>query len=163
MQPTFKTLNDQLDPTFNQLLGINNNGKIAGYFGSGAPGHPNKGYTLDAPYGQGNCAPCTVARSARMKLVPRSKSWPSLSESPDSASCSTGTFDALYLMTSTGCGISAKQLARELKVTYKTAWRMSRLIRDELDHGAGPVAGPVRQNGRRAPRRARPRAVGQDG
>jgi probable HAF family extracellular repeat protein len=54
MQPTFKTLNDQLDPTFNQLLGINNNGKIAGYFGSGQPGHPNKGYTLDAPYGQGN-------------------------------------------------------------------------------------------------------------
>jgi probable HAF family extracellular repeat protein len=54
MQPTFKTLNDAADPTFNQLLGINNNGKIAGYFGSGAPGHPNKGYTLSPPYGQGN-------------------------------------------------------------------------------------------------------------
>ena len=54
MNPTFTTLNDQADPTFNQLLGINNNGKIAGYFGSGATDHPNKGYTLSPPYGQGN-------------------------------------------------------------------------------------------------------------
>jgi len=27
---------------------------IAGYFGSGMPGHPNKGYLLVRPYGQGN-------------------------------------------------------------------------------------------------------------
>lgn len=51
---TFTTLDDQADPTFNQLLGINNHGKIAGYFGSGAVGHPNKGYTLTSPYGQNN-------------------------------------------------------------------------------------------------------------
>lgn len=51
---TFVTLDDHADPTFNQLLGINNHGKIAGYFGSGAAGHPNKGYTLTPPYGQGN-------------------------------------------------------------------------------------------------------------
>lgn len=51
---TFTTLNDNADPTFNQLLGINNHGVIAGYFGSGATGHPNKGYTLKPPYGQGN-------------------------------------------------------------------------------------------------------------
>jgi len=41
---TFTTVNNQGDPTFNQLLGINNNNIIAGYFGSGAQGHPNKGY-----------------------------------------------------------------------------------------------------------------------
>jgi transposase-like protein len=41
-------------------------------------------------------------------------------------------FYAMYLMTSTGCGISAKQLERELGVTYKTAWRMFTLIRNEL-------------------------------
>ena len=46
---TFTTLNDNADPTFNQLLGINNSGEIAGYFGSGATGHPNKGYTIVAP------------------------------------------------------------------------------------------------------------------
>jgi transposase len=41
-------------------------------------------------------------------------------------------FYAMYLMTSTRCGISAKQLERELGVTYKTAWRMFNLIRNEL-------------------------------
>jgi hypothetical protein len=51
----FHTLNDQKDPTFNQLLGINNSGLIAGYYGSGADAqHPNKGYTLSPGYGQGN-------------------------------------------------------------------------------------------------------------
>src|SRR5919107_1565290 len=41
-------------------------------------------------------------------------------------------FYAMYLMTSTRCGISAKQLERELGVTYKTAWRIANLIRHEL-------------------------------
>ena len=43
---SFSKLNNSNDPTFNQLLGINNRGQIAGYFGSGAAGHPNKGYVL---------------------------------------------------------------------------------------------------------------------
>jgi hypothetical protein len=38
-------------------------------------------------------------------------------------------FYAIYLMSTTRCGISAKQLQRELGVTYKTAWRMFRQIR----------------------------------
>jgi hypothetical protein len=50
----FETLDNQHDATFNQLLGINNKGLIAGYFGSGAQGHPNKGYLLHPPYGQHN-------------------------------------------------------------------------------------------------------------
>ena len=41
-------------------------------------------------------------------------------------------FYAMYLMTSTRCGISAKQLERELGVTYKTAYRMAQLIRQRL-------------------------------
>lgn len=41
-------------------------------------------------------------------------------------------FYAMYLMSSTRCGISAKQLERELGVTYKTAWRMFHLIRNQL-------------------------------
>lgn len=41
-------------------------------------------------------------------------------------------FYAMYLMASTRCGISAKQIERELGVTYKTAWRMCHLIRKEL-------------------------------
>ncbi len=41
-------------------------------------------------------------------------------------------FYAIYLMTSTRCGVSAKHLERELGVTYKTAWRMFNLIRNKL-------------------------------
>ena len=47
---SFRTLDDPGDPTFNQLLGINDSGVIAGYFGSGDAGHPNKGYTIAPPY-----------------------------------------------------------------------------------------------------------------
>src|SRR5688572_5466058 len=43
-------------------------------------------------------------------------------------------FYAMYLMSSTRCGISAKHLERELGVTYKTAWRMFTQIRKMLDH-----------------------------
>ena len=43
---TSQTVDNPTDPTFNQLLAINNSGEIAGYFGSGASGHPNKGYTV---------------------------------------------------------------------------------------------------------------------
>jgi hypothetical protein len=48
--PSFTTIDDPGDPTFNQLLGINNDGVISGYFGSGAVGHPNQGYTIAPPY-----------------------------------------------------------------------------------------------------------------
>lgn len=42
-------------------------------------------------------------------------------------------FYAMYLMASTRCGVSAKQLERELGVTYKTAWRIFKQIRSMLD------------------------------
>ena len=42
-------------------------------------------------------------------------------------------FHAIYLMASTRCGISAKQIERETGVTYKTAWRMFKQIRTLLD------------------------------
>jgi transposase-like protein len=41
-------------------------------------------------------------------------------------------FYAMFLMAGTRCEISAKQLERELGVTYKTAWRMFNKIRNEL-------------------------------
>jgi transposase-like protein len=41
-------------------------------------------------------------------------------------------FYAMYLMGSTRCGISAKQIQRETGVTYKTAWRMFKQIRTLL-------------------------------
>jgi transposase-like protein len=42
-------------------------------------------------------------------------------------------FYAMYLMASTRCGISAKQVERELGVTYKTAWRIFKQIRSMLN------------------------------
>lgn len=48
-------------------------------------------------------------------------------------------FHAMYLMTSTRCGISAKQLERELGVHYKTAWRMFNRIRNELMSEGDPA------------------------
>jgi hypothetical protein len=45
MAYTFTDIINPADPTFNQELGINDNGVIAGYSGSGVPGHPNQGYT----------------------------------------------------------------------------------------------------------------------
>jgi transposase len=50
---------------------------------------------------------------------------------------------AIYLMTSTRCGISAKQLERELGVTYKTAWRMAKQIRSMLASDNGQLSGEV--------------------
>src|SRR5579863_802699 len=41
-------------------------------------------------------------------------------------------FFAIYLMSSTRCGISAKHLEREIGVTYKTAHRMFKQIRTLL-------------------------------
>lgn len=44
-------------------------------------------------------------------------------------------FYAIYLIAQTRTGISAKQLERELGVTYKTAWRMFKMIRSRLNEG----------------------------
>ncbi len=52
-------------------------------------------------------------------------------------------FYAMYLMASTRCGISAKQLERELGVTYKTAWRMFNKIRSLLADDGEPLDGTV--------------------
>jgi transposase len=52
-------------------------------------------------------------------------------------------FYAIYLISSTRCGISAKQLQRELGVTYKTAWRMFHQIRLLLDEKPNPMSGEV--------------------
>jgi transposase len=51
---------------------------------------------------------------------------------------------AMYLMASTRCGISAKQLERELGVAYKTAWRMLNKIRNEaMRQDETPLEGEV--------------------
>ena len=70
-------------------------------------------------------------------------------------------FYAMYLMASTRCGISAKQLERELGVTYKTAWRMFDKIRKLLAEDVDPLTGEVEADesyfgGRRRGKTGRP-------
>jgi hypothetical protein len=62
-------LNDSRDETFNQLLGINNEGIIVGYFGSGAAGHPNRGYTLVPPFAQRSFLNENFPRSAQSQVT----------------------------------------------------------------------------------------------
>jgi len=54
-------------------------------------------------------------------------------------------FYVMYVMASTRCGVSAKQIEREIGVTYKTAHRMMKKIRTELmtDMDDGPLSGDV--------------------
>ena len=52
-------------------------------------------------------------------------------------------FHAVFLMASTRCSISAKQLERQLGVTYKTAWRMFKQIRTLLAEPPSLLSGQV--------------------
>ncbi|MGA8364467.1 MAG: IS1595 family transposase [Solirubrobacteraceae bacterium] len=54
-------------------------------------------------------------------------------------------FYVMYVMASTRCGVSAKQMEREIGVTYKTAHRMMKLIRTHLmtDEDEQPLRGDV--------------------
>jgi transposase-like protein len=70
-------------------------------------------------------------------------------------------FQAMYLMGSTRCGISAKQIQRETGVTYKTAWRMFRQIRTLLSEeitleGSSVEMDETYMGGRRKGYRGRP-------
>jgi transposase len=53
-------------------------------------------------------------------------------------------FYVMYLMAATRSGISAKQVERELGVTYKTAWRMMKQVRTLMDtEGGDKLSGEV--------------------
>ncbi|MCA1727162.1 MAG: IS1595 family transposase, partial [Actinobacteria bacterium] len=61
----------------------------------------------------------------------------------DSATSLRLWFHGFFLMAQTRCGISAKQLERELGVTYKTAWRMFKKIRSLLEDDGDQFSGTV--------------------
>jgi hypothetical protein len=66
---TFQDIVNSDDSTFNQELGINNSGLIAGYFGSGAAGHPNQGYTVAAPYSSASFTPENFPGSVQTQVT----------------------------------------------------------------------------------------------
>lgn len=80
-------------------------------------------------------------------------------------------FYAMYLMGSTRCGISAKQIQRETSVTYKTAWRIFKQVRSLLSESfqlEGPTVemdetyygGRVRGQGKGIQKRNKVRVAG---
>ncbi|MEY4723011.1 MAG: hypothetical protein RLZZ324_524 [Candidatus Parcubacteria bacterium] len=52
-------------------------------------------------------------------------------------------FFAMYLMATSKNGVSAKELERQLGVTYKTAWRMAFQIRKLMEQSGGMFGGTV--------------------
>ncbi len=52
-------------------------------------------------------------------------------------------FHALWVFSNAKSGISAKELERQIGVTYKTAWRMLRLIREQLSQSEKKLRGDV--------------------
>jgi transposase-like protein len=99
-------------------------------------------YSEDGEHAE--CPKCQTTRSfRRYETTQRRQSWTCIACGhhlhPTAGTIFAGSatslhlwFYAMFLMTSTRCGISAKQLERELWVTYKTAWRIFHLIRNDL-------------------------------
>ncbi len=52
-------------------------------------------------------------------------------------------FHAIFLFASSKNGVSAKELQRQLGVTYKCAWRMGHQIRALMEQGGDPLSGVV--------------------
>src|SRR4051794_24145787 len=57
----------------------------------------------------------------------------------------TDWFYVMYLVSSSRCGVAAKQVERELGCNYKTAWRMLNKVRNELmsQDDEAPLSGDV--------------------
>jgi transposase len=98
------------------------------------------------------CPNCeTVTKHHRLKARPAyACQWCSHLEYPMKGTIFEGSstslklwFYAIFLMASTRCGISAKQLEREVGVSYPTALRMFRQIRSLLDQGDELLSGTV--------------------
>jgi hypothetical protein len=90
---TFQDVINSGDPTFNQELGINNSDLIAGYFGSGMAGSPNKGYTV--PYSSAN--PITAGFS--------SENFPSSMQTQVTGLNNIGTTVGFWSNTNLGVGL----------------------------------------------------------
>ncbi len=90
---TFQTINNPGDPNFNQLLGINNAGTIAGYFGDGTV-VPNNGYTWTPT---GGFVAQNVPGAAQTQVIGINNTGATVGFSVDGAGNNTG-----FLHTGTG-------------------------------------------------------------
>ncbi len=96
---TFRTINNNTDPNFNQLLGINTAGTIAGYFGDSVV-VPNNGYTVTPPYGQGNFVAENVSGATQTQVTGINNTGTTVGFSVDAAGNNTGfTFNGTSFTT----------------------------------------------------------------
>ena len=61
----------------------------------------------------------------------------------DSSTPLTLWFHAIFLFSTSKNGVSAKELQRQLGVTYKTAWRIGHQLRKLMELGSDPLSGEV--------------------
>jgi hypothetical protein len=80
------------DGNFTQLLGINNAGTIAGYFGDGSV-VPNNGFTVKPPYGAGNFTAENIPMAAQTQVVGINNTGASVGFYVDSAGNNIGFVD----------------------------------------------------------------------
>ncbi len=85
----FQKINNKSDPNFNQLLGINNSGTIAGYYGDGNT-VPNNGYTVAPPYGQASFTLENVPGAAQTQVVGLNNSGVTVGFSVDAVGTNAG-------------------------------------------------------------------------
>jgi len=89
---TITTVDNPLDPTFNQLLGVNDAGVVAGYYGSGMPGHPNRGYLLAPAHEQGDYRSENVRGSAQTQVTGLNNTGITVGFSVDKAGANSGFY-----------------------------------------------------------------------
>lgn len=113
-------------------------------------------YLFDARFGQGHVCPKCQRKARWAKLTSEraySCQWCGWHIHPTAGTIFEDTrtplsmwFYAIYLFTTTRHGVSAKELQRQLGVTYKTAWRMGHKIREHMANvgkGGGKLSGTI--------------------
>ncbi len=110
-------------------------------------------HLFDVRYGQGHTCP-KCERSARWYKIEAERAY-SCQWCGNHLHPTVGTlfeksrtplqlwFYAIFLFTTTRHGVAAKELQRQLGVTYKTAWRMGQMIRQHMAEvdGDAPIGG----------------------
>ncbi len=67
---SYQAITNPNDPTFDQLLGINDGGLVVGYYGSGADAaHPNRGFSLGRSYGSPSFVSENYSGAAQTQVI----------------------------------------------------------------------------------------------
>ncbi len=113
---------------------------------------PNDGACLDYLFDQTHSRTCscggTYARVAKRQQFQCSKCRFQIAPMAGTIFQKSSTpltlwFHAVFIFSNAKSGISAKEMERQLGVTYKTAWRILNLIRKSLSQGSSKLGGDI--------------------